>query len=106
MSGSRKSLFFATAALLFCQGFASVKEPVKIVSVGSRLPKLAEIRKNIALYEEVAPFDGIMIHVALSDVFRKTKFSKRDLERADDAAKLYKSVKFKKWKHCYPIAKG
>lgn len=99
MSGSRKSLFFATAALLFCQGFASAKEPVKIVSVGSRLPTLAEIRKNIALYEEVAPFDGIMIHVALSDVFRKTKFSKRDLERADDAAKLYKSVKFKKWKY-------
>lgn len=99
MSGATRLLFLGATALLCWQGFASAKEPVKIVSVGSRLPTLAEMRKNIALYEEVAPFDGIMIHVALSDVFRKTKFSKRDLERADDAAKLYKSVKFKKWKY-------
>ena len=61
MSGATRLLFWGATALLWWQGFASVKEPVKIVSVGSRLPTLAEMRKNIALYEEVAPFDGIMI---------------------------------------------
>lgn len=79
--------------------FSAPRKEVKIISVGSRLPKISELEENITHYEKIAPFDGIMIHAGFSDVFRKTKFSSRDISSAEAVAARYRDIPFKKWKY-------
>ena len=75
------------------------KDDPKLVSVGSHLPKLADLKDNIALYEEQAPFDGVMVHVGLSDVFNSEQFSDAAKDQARANGKLFKQIRFAKWKY-------
>jgi hypothetical protein len=94
-----KTKLFFLYSLLSLIAFSAPKQPVKIISVGSRLPKISELEDNITHYEKIAPFDGIMIHAGFSDVFRKTKFSDRDIASAQAVAGRYRDIPFKKWKY-------
>lgn len=94
-----KGVICAAFALASASGAFAAAEQARIVSVGSRLPGLAELKKNIAHYEGVAPFDGVMIHVGLSDVFRAKKFSDGERDRAKANGKLYRQIRFERWKY-------
>lgn len=85
---------------LFLLSFAALaKDEPRIVSVGSYVPELADLRENIALYEEQAPFDGVAVHVGLSDVFKEGQFSDWEKDRARANGKLFKQIRFKRWKY-------
>lgn len=90
------SVLFAAVSLV---SSAAPRESVKIVSVGSRIPRISELEENIAHYEQIAPFDGVMLHVGFSDVFRKTKYSDREVDAAKNLASRYRDIQFKKWKY-------
>ena len=81
------------------QSVAFAREEPKLVSVGSHLPKLADLKENITLYEEQAPFDGVSVFVGLSDVFKPEAFSDADKDRARADGKLFKQIRFAKWKY-------
>ena len=96
LTNSRAVLFFACAVLRLV---VLAKDEPKIVSVGSHLPKLVDLKESIALHEEQAPFDGVMIHVGLSDVFKDGQFSDWEKDRARANGKLFKQIRFTKWKY-------
>ena len=79
---------------------AAVLADVKLVNVGSNMPKLEELKANIGKYEEQAPFDGIAILLGgSSDVFNPEAFSDGQKREMRAAGEVYKSIPFKKWKY-------
>ena len=96
LMNNRAIFLFASAVI---QLAVLAKDEPRLVSVGSRLPKLADLKDNVALYEEQAPFDGVMFHVGLSDVFKGEQFSDSDKERARANGKIFKQIRFAKWKY-------
>lgn len=71
----------------------------KLVSVHSNLPPLADLKENIARYEEQAPFDGITVTMGVCDVFRDEAFTDGEIARFKDQAKLYAQIRFTQWKY-------
>lgn len=77
---------------------AAVMADVKLVNVGSNLPKLDELKANISKYEQQAPFDGVMIMLGgSSDVFNPAAFTDGQKNEMRAAGEVYKKIPFKKW---------
>lgn len=92
---------YCLAVFLICTAITAfgAGDEVKLVSVGSHLPSLAELKENIAHYEAQAPFDGVMMHVGFSDVFNPKGFSDSDENDAKNKGKIYKDIKFSRWQY-------
>lgn len=89
-----------TVVAAFGLGAAEAAGDVKLVSVGSHLPKLEELKANIAKYEEQAPFDGVTFLIGgSSDVFNPEAYSDGQKREMNAAGEVYKSIPFKKWKY-------
>jgi hypothetical protein len=95
----RQSARFVFLLLCFAACSAIAKDEPKLVSVGSQLPRLGDLKENITLYEEQAPFDGVSVHVGLSDVFNPEPFSDAAKDQARANGKLFKQIRFAKWKY-------
>ena len=77
---------------------AAVLADVKLVNVGSNMPKLDELKANISKYEQQAPFDGIAILLGgSSDVFNPEAFTAGQKSEMMAAGEVYKKIPFKKW---------
>lgn len=78
---------------------AAPSEGVKLVGCGWKQPKLADLKANPKLYEEQAPFDGLIFCFPDGeDVFNPKGFgSPQKAGIAADTA-FFKNIKFKRWK--------
>lgn len=79
---------------------AAVMADVKLVNVGSYLPKLDELKTNISKYEQQAPFDGVTFLIGgSSDVFNPEAFTDGQKNEMRAEGEAFKKIPFKQWKY-------
>ncbi len=71
---------------------------IKILYTGWGAPQLDALKKNVDAYEKLAPFDGLLIHMGVSDLMNPRAELKYD-GYIKSMVKKYKSIRFKKYKH-------
>lgn len=72
------------------------RQNVKLIHAGWVTPTVAELKENIEKIEEEAPFDGLILHMGVTDVMNAASPMKYDAARRRQARE-FKSIKFKQY---------
>ena len=72
------------------------RQNVKLIHAGWVTPTVAELKENIEKIEEEAPFDGLILHMGVTDVMNAASPMKYDAALRRQARE-FKSIKFKQY---------
>ena len=74
---------------------AGSRQTPKVIHAGWVTPTIDELKRNVAKIEQEAPFDGLIVHLGVTDVMnpRPMKYDAGLRRRAQE----FKSIKFKKY---------